>query len=121
MIFYAESTLFGLLFASLPAIFGLYFALFKSNFKFGLGLLILSGFLIRLLMISLDPFLHDWDERYHALVAKNLSQYPFKPMLRVDPIMAYDMEAWCCNHIWKLGVACVPKCDCNTKLPYHKP
>ncbi|MEL7121572.1 MAG: glycosyltransferase family 39 protein [Bacteroidota bacterium] len=100
MIFYSDSTLYGLVIASIPGLVGLYFALFKSNFKLGLGLLLFSGFLMRMLMISLDPFLHDWDERYHALVAKNLSQYPFKPMLRVDPIMSYDMEAWCCNHIW---------------------
>jgi 4-amino-4-deoxy-L-arabinose transferase len=45
-------------------------------------------------------YLGDWDERYHALVAKNLSMYPAVPILRLEPIMAYDYKAWCCNHIW---------------------
>lgn len=51
-------------------------------------------------MISLDDFLHNWDERYHALVAKNMMENPFSPMLRVQPILDYDYKAWCCNHIW---------------------
>lgn len=59
------------------------------------------GFLLRILSIFTDPFLHPWDERYHALVSKNLIQHPFKPMLRVNPITDhFDPFAWCCNHIW---------------------
>ena len=47
-----------------------------------------------------DPFLHDWNERFHALVAKNMMVHPFKPMLRLNPVLDYDHLAWCCNHIW---------------------
>jgi len=51
-------------------------------------------------MAAVDPFLQDWDERFHALVAKNLIHHPLTPMLRLDPIMAFKIEDWCCNHIW---------------------
>ncbi len=51
-------------------------------------------------MAGVDPFLHDWDERFHALVAKNMIQEPFKPMLRTNPLFPYDYTEWCCNHVW---------------------
>ena len=66
-------------------------------------ILILIGILMLCLKIFLaneDGFLHEWDERYHALVAKNMMQHPAKPMLRLDPVLAYDHRDWCCNHIW---------------------
>lgn len=49
----------------------------------------------------MDPFLHPWDERFHALVARNMMHHPFKPMLRAFPITDnFDPNIWCCNHIW---------------------
>ena len=47
-----------------------------------------------------DGYLHEWDECYHALVAKHMIQYPFQPMLYLDPVIDYDYREWCCNHIW---------------------
>lgn len=44
--------------------------------------------------------LHDWDERYHALVAKNMVEEPFKPMLYKHPVLPYDYKSWDMNHIW---------------------
>ena len=44
--------------------------------------------------------MHDWDERYHALVAKNLIQNPLKPTLYIDPILNYDFRQWALNHVW---------------------
>jgi 4-amino-4-deoxy-L-arabinose transferase len=49
---------------------------------------------------SCDFFLHDWDERYHALVAKNLLDNPLKPMLYSQPLLDYDYKSWSDNHIW---------------------
>ena len=63
-------------------------------------LLVLGAFSLRIFMILLDPFLNDWDERYHALVAKNMIDHPFKPMLWAETILPYNYQAWCCNHIW---------------------
>jgi 4-amino-4-deoxy-L-arabinose transferase len=51
-------------------------------------------------MARIDPFLHSWDERFHALVAKNMMQFPLKPMLTIFPVAHYDSNAWCCNHVW---------------------
>lgn len=72
----------------------------KKQHGTGVWVLCLAAFLLRLYMALVDPFLHDWDERFHALVAKNMIAEPFRPMLRVNPILPYDFTAWCCNHIW---------------------
>jgi len=59
------------------------------------------GFALRISAILADPFLHPWDERFHALVARNMMTNPFVPILRVNPITDnYDKFMWCCNHIW---------------------
>lgn len=49
---------------------------------------------------SSDFFLHTWDERYHALVAKNLINHPLTPTLYDNPILHYDYKNWTGNHIW---------------------
>jgi 4-amino-4-deoxy-L-arabinose transferase-like glycosyltransferase len=49
---------------------------------------------------NLDPFLILWDEQYHALVAKNLSKNPLKPVLYAKPILEYNYRNWTQNHIW---------------------
>ncbi|HEX8657839.1 MAG TPA: glycosyltransferase family 39 protein [Hymenobacter sp.] len=51
-------------------------------------------------MATLDPFLHDWDERYHALVAKHLMQDPLRPMLRDRAYLPYDYRGWGGNTVW---------------------
>ncbi|HEU4471950.1 MAG TPA: glycosyltransferase family 39 protein [Flavisolibacter sp.] len=66
----------------------------------GLCLLLLGAFLLRLFMISLDPFLHELDERYHALVARNMMEDPFRPVLQLRPVLPYDYRSWCCNYTW---------------------
>ncbi|MBK6993518.1 MAG: glycosyltransferase family 39 protein [Lewinellaceae bacterium] len=62
--------------------------------------LFVAAFLLRFCITYLDTYLHLWDERFHALVAKNMMEYPFKPMLRVDlPLPNYDKD-WAHCHIW---------------------
>ncbi len=64
-------------------------------------LLMLIAAAIRLYFAQADPFLHDWDERFHALVARNMMDQPFKPMLKTSALLPHeDYTAWCCNHIW---------------------
>lgn len=58
------------------------------------------GLGLRVYMALLDPMLHDWDERYHALVAKNMAKYPFKPMLYVHQYFTTNPYNWTFNHIW---------------------
>jgi len=48
----------------------------------------------------LDPFLNLWDERFHALVAKNLMNHPFKPTLYDDPVVTMAYDNWDRYHIW---------------------
>jgi 4-amino-4-deoxy-L-arabinose transferase-like glycosyltransferase len=47
-----------------------------------------------------DLFLHSWDERYHALVAKHLLAHPAIPTLYDQPALPYDYRDWRANHIW---------------------
>ncbi|MCF8367657.1 MAG: glycosyltransferase family 39 protein [Bacteroidales bacterium] len=47
-----------------------------------------------------DPFLNMWDERFHALVAKNMVKNPFKPMLYANPVLDMAYDRWDRYHIW---------------------
>lgn len=59
-----------------------------------------AAILIRIYFAHLDPFLHSWDEKFHALVARNMMTAPFTPMLKPAAIYTEVPDAWCCNHIW---------------------
>jgi 4-amino-4-deoxy-L-arabinose transferase-like glycosyltransferase len=50
--------------------------------------------------LSTDTYLHEFDERYHALVAKHLIEHPLKPTLYENPVEPYDHKDWINNHIW---------------------
>jgi 4-amino-4-deoxy-L-arabinose transferase len=81
---------------------GLYFSWkFDSDNKIVLSilLLVICGIIVRI-YTSADFFLHDWDERYHALVAKNLIKQPLIPQLYSNPVLPYDYKNWGSNHIW---------------------
>jgi 4-amino-4-deoxy-L-arabinose transferase len=51
-------------------------------------------------MAHIDPFLHIWDERFHALVARNMMDMPFKPMLRANPVLPPDSFSWTQSSLW---------------------
>ncbi|MEI6900592.1 MAG: glycosyltransferase family 39 protein, partial [Bacteroidota bacterium] len=76
------------------------FRAFRAN-KISRALLfiILCGLLLRIYS-STDLYLHSWDERYHALVAKNMITHPFTPTLRENPVLPYNYQDWPGNHIW---------------------
>ncbi len=59
-----------------------------------------GAFLLRWWAVHLDPFLHEWDERFHALVARNLMDHPLVPRLRTLSLVPYDFTTWTCNEIW---------------------
>ena len=71
----------------------------REDFTMCVVLLLVVAFLLRLYAGS-DLYLHEWDERYHALVAKNLMDNPWKPVLYVNPILPYDYRDWSANHVW---------------------
>jgi 4-amino-4-deoxy-L-arabinose transferase-like glycosyltransferase len=96
-IFYLKGTLFIVVVA---LIFRLSFLQFKANHASKpLLLILLGGAMLRLWCLS-DSFLHAWDERYHALVAKNLISNPLMPTLYKNPILPYDYHQWTINHVW---------------------
>ena len=94
---YIKGTLFLL---AVILIFRLSFLRFKANQPSkSLFFLVFGGTLLRLWCLF-DPFLHAWDERYHALVAKNLMANPFVPLLYKRPLLPYDYHNWSNNHVW---------------------
>lgn len=80
-----------------------YLAAFRyfSRGRIGTALLlvVLSGFMLRVYTAA-DLHLHKWDERYHALVAKNMMTEPLHPKLYTDTILPYDYKDWSGNHTW---------------------
>lgn len=72
----------------------------RSRTGLAVALLMGAALSLRLVMARADPFLHDFDEKYHALVAKNMLVDWTQPMLRLAPVLPYDYRTWCCNHIW---------------------
>ncbi len=64
-----------------------------------LALLTGCGILLRL-FVSAEFFLHAWDERYHALVAKNLIQHPLLPTLYDNPDLPHNYREWSASHVW---------------------
>tara|TARA_R110002050_G_scaffold200591_1_gene335536 strand:- start:82964 stop:84457 length:1494 start_codon:yes stop_codon:yes gene_type:complete len=79
--------------------FWAYKKLLIENSSYQIVAIALSG-LVLVVYMSTDFYLHDWDERYHALVAKNLISNPFKPMLYANPVLDFDFREWASNHIW---------------------
>ncbi len=78
---------------------GAWLAYQRSWIRMTLLLIILTGLGLRI-FCSLDPMLHPWDERYHALVAKNMMTDPFAPKLYSEPLLDYDYKNWTANEIW---------------------
>lgn len=62
--------------------------------------LLVAGGLVLRAYCSADMYLHEWDERYHALVAKNLTAHWLKPTLYDNPVLPFEMTNWGSNHIW---------------------
>ncbi len=46
------------------------------------------------------PYISQWDEAYHALVARNLMTHPLVPTLHEQPVRDVDLRSWTANHIW---------------------
>src|SRR5688572_2886152 len=81
------------------------FYAFSTHFyrekKYLLGVFFILGAVatIRLYMGSHEFFV-PWDERIHAMVAKNMVENPFKPILVKNHVLPYDYQNWTMNHIW---------------------
>jgi len=71
----------------------------RNHYKTSLFLIILTGFILRIYTGS-DLYLHDWDEKYHALVAKNMIDHPLEPRLYKNHVIPYDYKNWTGNSVW---------------------
>ena len=72
----------------------------RDKENLAIGLLVLTAFLVFSFAALLDPFLNLWDERFHALVGKNLMYHPFMPTLYDDPVVSMAYDHWDNYHIW---------------------
>ncbi len=61
--------------------------------------LTLAACILRVVSATLDPFLNDWDEAFHAVVAKNLMSAPLTPMLFREAALPIT-TGWGEQHIW---------------------
>ncbi len=90
-----------LLYSGIVLVFlGLGYFQFTNKSRLSLLLIALGSLSISLFVCFSDPFLHMWDEQVHAVVAKNMLNNPFKPMLMSNPVLPYDYTNWIDNHIW---------------------
>ena len=71
----------------------------RQQWRFSILAVALAALLIRGYAAA-DRALHPWDERYHALVAKNLIETPLTPRLYHTPVLPYDYRLWTSNYIW---------------------
>lgn len=71
----------------------------REEYTKALMLIFLSGLILRIFS-GMDFYLHAWDERYHALAARNLLEHPFMPTLYDNPALDYDYRSWVDNHVW---------------------
>jgi hypothetical protein len=75
-----------------------------KNYKIGnyakAILYVVAGGLVLRIFTGLDMYLHPWDERFHALVAKHFIKHPLLPTLYDNPLLPFSIENWGGNHIW---------------------
>jgi 4-amino-4-deoxy-L-arabinose transferase len=75
----------------------------RNQYKQALIILFIGTIGIYLFSALLDPFLNLWDERFHALVAKNLLSHPLRPTLYDDPVVNMAYNHWDNAIIWLHG------------------
>lgn len=80
-------------------ILSIFFHLKKSYIR-AIVTLFIGALSIHFFAGLLDPFLNLWDERFHALVAKNLVKHPLTPTLYSDPIVNIAYDQWDKAHFW---------------------
>ena len=64
-----------------------------------LGFIILFGFGLRFRAAN-HAYISQWDEAYHALVAKNLAAHPLRPTLYDVKVLPSDDREWTKSGIW---------------------
>ena len=68
--------------------------------RWSLFVLFLCSLFLGFAVSTIDPFLRLWDEQFHALVGKHLSETPLTPRLLREDLLAANSSTWVNNHIW---------------------
>ena len=63
-----------------------------------LGFILLFGLGLRFRAAN-HHYISQWDEAYHALVAKNLTKHPLEPTLYEEKVLPSDDRVWTQAHI----------------------
>lgn len=71
----------------------------RERYGLALSIIVVCGLVLRI-YVGADHYLHDWDERYHALVSRNLLRHWLVPTLYEHPVLPYSYRNWTANHIW---------------------
>ena len=74
--------------------------LWQKRVSFAILILFFAALILRYWSSSLFPYLQDWDERYHALVAKNLAHHMLMPTLFENPLLPPVGDDWSQMHVW---------------------
>ena len=72
----------------------------RNKANLAIAFLVLTAIFVFSFSALLDPFLNLWDERFHALVAKNLMNHPLMPTLYDNPVVNMDYDRWDRYYIW---------------------
>lgn len=75
------------------------FSFFKFQ-KFTSLLLFFSAFFLAAAFAMFTPYFYTWDEQFHALVGKNLTENPFVPKLFRNEPLDLNPENWVNAKIW---------------------
>jgi 4-amino-4-deoxy-L-arabinose transferase len=72
----------------------------KDKNNYSVLALFFAAFCFFFFAALLDPYLNLWDERFHALVAKNILVHPLRPTLYEDPAVEMDYSKWASSIVW---------------------
>lgn len=71
----------------------------KHSIQLILLVVLVLGFYLRFKAAD-HPYISQWDEAYHALVAKHFTSHPLVPTLYETPPLEYNYKEWSSNNIW---------------------
>ena len=74
-------------------------AVWKARITARLALVVFAALALRV-DAARQESIHAWDERFHAVVAKNLISHPLTPTLYDRPLSADPRAPWTEAHVW---------------------
>lgn len=91
----------GILYPSLSLVLlSILLQVFTLKRRLSLFCLILASLGLGAFVMLLDPFLHPWDEQFHALVAKHMIDQPLRPELYANPVLPFLQTSWTMGEVW---------------------